>query len=942
MQQRTIRNLSAALFVGLLVWGIYSLLFYVGMPVHQATLNPDGQNSVAAACGDSVLCGGLVGFFPFVFATITRAAPFLGYLIVCIVLYGIFLGWQAARHGELTLQLRWRPAYLPILFAVLVWILFTCFSFGSTDGTSPFRQIVEPTTQAYGNIGAAPLKSLQDNFQDLKTRGCLTSLGSSDSGLNVYQLKESCIQQSFFTRVLGQMLFIALFLFELLVLGGFLLRLFRVQSRGFLMESVVSLGLGACGMVVIFWTLALLSLYSAPFGWTLLILLPLVLFRQSWYWLKALWKPKEIEVSWKSATILLGWLLLSYLALNFLTVVRPFPIGWDDLGSYLNRPRLLVSYGHFVPLMPSFQWEYLTSLGFLLFGYDSVFGATASMMINWSAGLLALLSVFLFARTFLGDRRGFLAALLYYTLPLVGHFSYADMKIDNAVFTMGALAMFCAFLFLFPHDSGDEAGRMIFAPLTSGWRATISKNWQWLALGGIFVGFGFGFKSTSVMTLMALLIVIAGTAQWLGVFAGLFLVLFIFQRFGLLASVASRVGGDGAQAMLPMLGLLFLIIAVIFTVFFFIRVRRNAVTIAGSIAIFLIAFALAIAPWITHNNLSQGLSPFHLTLGMQDNLVPVIDIAGTAQSFPGKTIKTLPKDLALDPNNAACKSTGGTEELDRYWGFAKGWGHYLTLPWRTVMNIDSAGYYVTTMPALLLFPLIFLLPAFWTKKERWLRWIFAGTMLYIAEWMFLANGVPWYGVGMFLGLAIGLEALLVFAPDSLNSYAIIFLLSCSLLSNFAMRFWQFEQQRNLLEYPLGKISADALRIRTIPYYDDIRTIVVQRHESMPDRPYLYRIGTFIPYFIPKNSEIIGTSDQQLDLFNCLNQENNPALTLKRLKALGFNSIIFDTNTATIEQDPNGTLHKKAQAFVNFLNSPSLNLQILVSDPAAGLAFILIP
>jgi len=157
-----------------------------------------------------------------------------------------------------------------------------------------------------------------------------------------------------------------------------------------------------------------------------------------------------------------------------------------------------------------------------------------------------------------------------------------------------------------------------------------------------------------------------------------------------------------------------------------------------------------------------------------------------------------------------------------------------------------------------------------------------------------------------------------------------------------MRFWQFEQQRNLLEYPLGKISAEALRIRTIPYYDDIRTIVTQRHDSMPDRPYLYRVGTFIPYFIPKNSEIIGSSDQQLDLFNCLNQEHNPELTLKRLKALGFNSIIFDTNTATIEEDPNGTLHKKAQAFVDFLNTPSLNLQILVSDPAAGVAFVLIP
>ncbi|MEK7218534.1 MAG: hypothetical protein AAB728_03665, partial [Patescibacteria group bacterium] len=172
--------------------------------------------------------------------------------------------------------------------------------------------------------------------------------------------------------------------------------------------------------------------------------------------------------------------------------------------------------------------------------------------------------------------------------------------------------------------------------------------------------------------------------------------------------------------------------------------------------------------------------------------------------------------------------------------------------------------------------------------------------------------------------------------------AAVTLVAFSLIIAFGMRFWQFEQQRNLLEYPFGKVDADTLRIRTIPYYDQIRDVVVQRHETMPDRPYLYRVGTFITYFIPKNLEIIGITDHQLDNFNCLNQERDPQLTLKRLKALGFNSIVFDTNTATIEKDSEGSLHKKAQAFVDFLNNPSLGLQVVISDAGQGVAFILIP
>jgi len=66
------------------------------------------------------------------------------------------------------------------------------------------------------------------------------------------------------------------------------------------------------------------------------------------------------------------------------------------------------------------------------------------------------------------------------------------------------------------------------------------------------------------------------------------------------------------------------------------------------------------------------------------------------------------------------------------------------------------------------------------------------------------------------------------------------------------------------------------------------------------------------------------------------------VTPDRLQALGFNSVIFDTNTATIEKDLNGTLHKKVQAFVDFLNTAPLGFRVLVNDPDAGVVFVLLP
>jgi hypothetical protein len=96
--------------------------------------------------------------------------------------------------------------------------------------------------------------------------------------------------------------------------------------------------------------------------------------------------------------------------------------------------------------------------------------------------------------------------------------------------------------------------------------------------------------------------------------------------------------------------------------------------------------------------------------------------------------------------------------------------------------------------------------------------------------------------------------------------------------------------------------------------------------------------------VPKNLEILRTADHQLDVFSCLNQEQDPAKTLARLKALGFNSIIFDTNTATIERDPNGTLHKKVAAFQTFINTnvKARTLDLVINDPRSGVAYIEIP
>ncbi|HAI98187.1 TPA: hypothetical protein DCL30_01425 [Candidatus Peribacteria bacterium] len=940
MQQNTVRTLSIALFVLLLGWGFYTFLFYLGVPGHGVVLLGDkGYETVVGQCTNSgEICRGFFSLFAFLEHSAVRAAPFLWYAVVCLVIYAAVLGFQVLKGRALACRWTLKPWHIIVFFVASLWLIFTTLTLSMGDNDIPLRRLVEPTPEIYSGTSAEGLKVLRENFDGLMQRGCLILKGTYNNGVKGYDVSVRCIQQSFVTRVFAPLAFIALLLAEFLVLGSMVLGWLKLKPVSSLTETVLSLGMGACGFIVILWSLAVASyhltgiaLYTMTAGWVVLALVPIVGFRHVLYWLRKLkdtvW---TLDERWYSVLILLSWLVISYLAFNFLTVVRPFPIGWDDLGSYLNRPRLLVSFGQFIYSMAPFQWEYITSLGFMLFGYESFFGATISMLINWMAGLLALLTVFMFARHFLGTGRGVLAALLYYTLPMVGHFSFADMKVDNAVFTMGALSMFCVFAFLAQEFGTQEQ--------------TDRHSGSWLMVAGIFGGFAFAMKPTTIMTLLATGAVLCGVLLHWSAFVGVVLLsifIFVFQGTLSLQDVAARIFGQGASISDSVFLGVCLLLGLVCVGWAMWKRRDRLWFMLRAGIIFAGFFLITLFPWVEHNNILRGTFIPHADFGAPNNITPVFDVTGTLDPNQYKNLIPIPKELRVDKTNPACKATGSTEELGRYWGEQKGWGHYLLLPWRSVNNIDATGYYVTTIPALLLVPLLLLLPFFWTQRGRWLRWLFLATGFMLLQWMFLASGIVWYGVGMFLGFVVLLETLLAKAPDVPNRMVTGVLLTLSLFSAFGMRFWQFESQRNLLEYPMGKSSAEVMTERTIPHYNDIANTVVERAKTLKDRPYLYRVGTFIPYFIPRNLEIIGIADHQLDFFNCLYQERDPKLTIARLKAMGINSIVFDTNTATIERESDGTLHQKVNAFIDFLNTPDVGLKVVVSDAKAGVAFILV-
>ncbi len=968
MTHRITFLLRNTLFIVGLLWGGYTLFVYLGAPIHQLSYLTQSQvDSYNALCqSDSprlvLLCRGVQVFPVFLQYLFLMASPFLSYALLSLFAFIVLLVWCGYKTGRFSMNVSVRPVIFVALFACAVWLMATTLSLGSlyhaatpdnqrvsdlngAMSLQPFRRYYEPNKELYGGASDQALAALKVHFDEMLSGGCLKPLLgpagdqlTTQSGSKIYNLTFLCMQGSIFSRVGLQFILVLLFLFNLIVTGRFFLeRVLRVQPMHPMLQLCSSVALGALVWVSGLWFLSLLSLLLPWVIRFIFVLTPLMLWRTSREVLVEAMTPSiRLPISWKNASLLLGWLLVSYLALNFLNVVRPFPIGWDDLGSYLNRPRLLASYGSFIPSMSQFQWEYLTSLGFLLFGYDNVQGATLAMQINWTQGLIAVLVVFTFARLFFGKRAGFLSAMLYYFLPMTGHFSFADMKIDNAVFFTSSLGILLVFAYLFKSNEDDE-------------HAIVTKDARILLLAGLLLSFSFAIKPTAILAIFlcttALFGELFGVFGLSGMIVGSFAILSKFGPFSL-ADISQRSGIS-----IPINNTVFFIFTALLAIgllgFALYRIKKSLRSSLHLLALFTMGIVIAFLPWGLYNSWTRGSLSVSGMLSAQDNYLPQVFMQQAdevaAMNLPSTIpVRTLPPELKLDINHPACKSSARAEELDRYWGFTNGISHYLTLPWRQVMNVDAYGYYVTLIPALLLVILIFFVPAFWSHEQRWLRFLTIGTFIYLIQWAFVANGVMWYGIGMFLGFVLMLEALVVHAPQRRHQYLFSILLALSLCTAVVNRLWQFDSQKNIFEYPMGKVSAEVLQEMTIPNYDDIRKWVTSRHDSMPDTPYTYRIGTFISYFIPKNREIFPLADHQLGFFTCLNQELDHALTLKRLKALGFNSMIFDTNTYTIEKDPNGPLHRKVNDLASFINDPALGIQIAVNDPGNGIAYMIFP
>lgn len=680
---------------------------------------------------------------------------------------------------------------------------------------------------------------------------------------------------SFWSYALPILVFLLILTLFVAVVGYRLFRLVQWSWEGRLERMVLAIGLGTAVLITVLAILAILGVFNILTVGLVFVLGSLLGWNE---WINVirdfLWDPVEIKLAYNRSNWLWGLILLTVVSFNIIDLIRPFPIGWDDLGIYMNLPRQIVMKEALLKGFSGQAFMLITSLGYMFGGV-----ATWAMFLSWWGGVMALWALYLLGKKFISSEAGILMATIMYSLPMIMHQSFADMKLDLPLFFFIVVGFYTLFKALeFQQDN--------------------KETYSWVALSGAFWSVALAVKITTAFALFGVFVLLAWRygSKWFALAIGFFLNALYFYQLVLVTDFSAQTKVVISIVSL-MLACIFLIIGII--------QKGKYQLLLKVMGYFIGVMALLWLPW-AYKVLAD--TPEWTV----KNLVATMMFGGQS---PAPQI--IWDKIGVSP--AQCVYTGNAEELGRYIGNDPNLlQKYVSVFWDLTMNINQAGFYVDI--SFLFLALIPLLLLFWRKSDWPQFWqnvlLCFGLIWYF--WLFVASGVPWYGLAGFLpALLLVVRVKELSAKQMMwGEYLIPFVIMISLLSTAFLREAKFANTGQMA-YAFGLIDSQAILRSTNQSYPTIISAINSDTSTLSSPHYIYRIGTFINYFIDNNRERV-YDDAQLDTFRCIDGDGlNDARTLARLKTLGFHYIVYDTNTETIERNPQGTLHRKTNRFKTF-------------------------
>lgn len=645
-------------------------------------------------------------------------------------------------------------------------------------------------------------------------------------------------------------------------------RFFPVLATEGIETFLVEVATGTIAVIGLFFLLLLVGRYGVAETWILVLVIA------GWCWreIRDAWmaffrRSIALRSSFAGPQVWLTFAFCAFLSHNFLELMRPIPIGFDDLGLYMIIPKVLSEQGTLITGVDSYAWGILMSLGFKLFN-----SATITLTLSSVAGVLSALAVYAVVNRY-ATLRGFVGAktyallsmVLFYGLPTIIFQSSKDMKVDLASLFFQLMAVLLFFLW---HGTREEDGK----------RPSHS-----LVLMGLFLGFSFVTKYTSLFLVIAL-----------GGYVTIVLIRDVF---------AKREGWKTVGAWILALALPLLPILP--------GVAYNIVTSPTvSLATFRIGPSqspvLPIDPPLKATD--ENVLPVTPPTGVREELGRYVGYEGGWRDY-----LQLPFTVTLNPLTSGIYVDIGFIFL----AFVPLLVFAFAVP---RMGTEGGSVRAAFTGIGIAYWLL------WAVLANGVIWYGYGGFVFlivgVVEVLVLLRSIGWAGPVAYavLGAWITLTVLIrsAYLPDAQLSINRLGL-------DYARSTVIGEDEEGVVEV----FDGEAFLMSWIPTYVTIRDTVNAAIKEDPTAN-VYRVGTFTKYFLSDSFARV-LDDNQLDVFASAFADHDDERLIQRFKNGKFRYMIIDTNTATIDYTPERSLTKKYDALIDFIYRNPTKLKILAND-----------
>lgn len=496
-------------------------------------------------------------------------------------------------------------------------------------------------------------------------------------------------------------------------------------------------------------------------------------------------------------------------SVTLISVLKPFPIWWDDLGVYMNYPQLYAQAWEILHLGGMYSWQVFTGIWYM---FES---PAQAFFLNSVWGFVSFFFLYsIFQNYFSSTKKQIqlhlpmIFATIFISMPMVVFQQAKDMKHDSGLFFLWIWVIFVLFSLLQQKDL-SELKNKVFHKI---WLQSldISSKVVYFALIGFVLWFTFTLKFTALLLILSVLAVIFYARLWLfGLFWYISLFVWIFTKLGFWKYMNIVYDIENTQA----INSVFWITSFVWIVFLIIGFYQNKDIISVFIQkvwALLTGLLIAIIPWMMFNASSaENITVSTLLSWKTERLEVDLSEIYTEEEL-------IQKDEENKKYTLSATGTTWNEDWGRYFWYEEGINNFIKLPVNLSMQANQAWeftdityLYFVFLPLILLFlpvrnkylflPILaifvlevllffipgtrefftqlfseitlpfgyivlllgFLIPFFIllysikdTKKSDIFKWNIVFAFVYVFLWTISAYGVVWYGIIMYFNLLL--------------------------------------------------------------------------------------------------------------------------------------------------------------------------------------------